>query len=68
MSEYQNDWELPVNTSEIKVTKNYSLEDIYDHTHSELSLQQSKRDQIITLFLDAWAYWIVVHVGMRSLS
>ena len=33
-----------------KTTDNVDLNALYEHGHSELSLQQSKRDQIITLY------------------
>ena len=47
----RNDWEFPIDNSKIKEKKDYDLNGIYEHAHSELSLQQSKRDQIITIYL-----------------
>ena len=47
----RNDWDFPIDETKIKEKKDYDLGAIYEHAHSELSLQQSKRDQIITIYL-----------------
>ena len=44
-------WREKIGWDMVKDEQNYNLEDIYEHAHSELSLQQSKRDQIITIYL-----------------
>ena len=41
---------LDIDSSKRKVEKKFNFE-MLDHAHSELSLQQTKRDQIITLYL-----------------
>lgn len=35
----------------LKEKRDYNFEDLYEHAHSELSLQQTKRDQIISLYI-----------------
>lgn len=51
MSNMYNDWEMPIEDERLKKNKDYNLEELYNHAHSELSLQQTKRDQIMTLYL-----------------
>ena len=46
-----NEWENPIDATKLKEKQDYNLEEIYSHAHSELSLQQSKRDQIMTIYL-----------------
>ncbi len=46
-----NEWEKPIDPTKLKEKQDYNLEEIYSHAHSELSLQQSKRDQIMTIYL-----------------
>lgn len=58
-----NDWEAPIDYAKCKDSKNYNLEDIYDHAHSELSLQQNKRDQIITIYLALCSFLLPFALG-----
>ena len=48
----------------VKDQRNYNLEDIYEHAHSELSLQQSKRDQIITIYLALCSFLLRLLQGL----
>jgi hypothetical protein len=59
----RNDWEFPIDNSKIKEKKDYDLNGIYEHAHSELSLQQSKRDQIITIYLALCSFLIPFALG-----
>ena len=63
MSNKVNDWELPIDEKILKEKKNYNLEDLYEHAHSELSLQQSKRDQIITIYLALCSFLVPFTLG-----
>lgn len=63
MSERKNDWELPVKSDNYKKKQAYDLKDIYEHAHSELSLQQSKRDQIITIYLALCSFLLPFALG-----
>lgn len=58
-----NEWELDVDDSKRKVVKEYNFEKLYEHAHSELSLQQTKRDQIITLYLALCSFFIPFVLG-----
>ena len=58
-----NDWELPLDSKKVKDSPNYNLDNIYEHAHSELSLQQSKRDQIITIYLALCSFLIPFALG-----
>ena len=57
------DWDKPIDESKIKEKKDYDLPGIYEHAHSELSLQQSKRDQIITIYLALCSFLIPFALG-----
>ncbi len=46
---------------------NFQFETLYEHTHSELSLQQSKRDQLITIYI-ALISFIVPSVLSKELG
>lgn len=63
MDERKNDWELPIEGTKLKEKKDYNLESIYEHAHSELSLQQSKRDQIITIYLALCSFLLPFALG-----
>ena len=58
-----NDWELPLDSAKLKERSDYNLDNIYEHAHSELSLQQSKRDQIITIYLALCSFLIPFALG-----
>lgn len=62
-----NDWEKKFK-DEIKKEKDYNLETLYEHTHEELSLQQSKRDQIITIYLALFSFLIPFALSLTSLQ
>lgn len=52
----------------IKVVKNYNFASLYEHAHSELSLQQTKRDQIIALYLSICTFFLPFTLSQDSLS
>ncbi len=60
------DWlsEIP----EAKVQKHVNLEHIYSTANDELSLQQQKRDQIITLYLAMITFFIPFTIELESTS
>lgn len=58
-----NDWEQKIDPSKIKEKKDYNLQEIYKQAHSELSLQQSKRDQIITIYLALCSFLLPFALG-----
>lgn len=64
----RNDWETPIDESKRKEDKSYNLENIYEHAHSELSLQQSKRDQIITIYLALCSFLLPFALGEETIS
>lgn len=57
------DWREKIGWDMVKDQRNYNLEDIYEHAHSELSLQQSKRDQIITIYLALCSFLLPIALG-----
>jgi hypothetical protein len=57
------DWDKPIDETKIKEKKDYDLAKIYAHAHDELSLQQSKRDQIITIYLALCSFLIPFALG-----
>ena len=57
-----NDWELPIHGN-YDLHRHYDLNEIYNHAHSELSLQQSKRDQLITVYLALCSFLIPFALG-----
>lgn len=57
------DWREDIGEGLLKDNQNYNLEDIYEHAHSELSLQQSKRDQIITIYLALCSFLLPFALG-----
>ncbi len=59
----KNDWEYDIDDSKIKDKMDYDLGGIYEHAHSELSLQQSKRDQIITIYLALCSFLLPFALG-----
>ena len=63
-----NEWETPINTSILKEKQNYNLEEIYDHAHSELSLQQSKRDQVMTIYLALASFLLPFALGEEMIA
>lgn len=66
--EHLNDWEESLENDKIKEEKDYNLDTLYEHTHSELSLQQSKRDQIITLYLALFSFMIPFALSLESVG
>ena len=46
----------------------YNLEDLYDHASSELTLQQSKRDQIISVYLALVTFIVPFALSSSNLS
>ena len=58
-----NDWEEKIDESKLKEKKDYDLGGIYERAHSELSLQQSKRDQIITIYLALCSFMLPFALG-----
>lgn len=54
--------------SDKKIVKNYNWEDLYSHNHSELSLQQTKRDQIISLYMALFTFMIPFAISIDSLE
>lgn len=61
-------WLDEIDDGFIKESQNYNLDDIYEHAHSELSLQQSKRDQIITIYLALCSFFLPFALGEEVLS
>ena len=58
-----NDWEQKIDSAKLKENKDYDLGKIYEQAHSELSLQQSKRDQIITIYLALCSFLLPFALG-----
>ncbi len=58
-----NDWEKKIDNSALKSERKHNLFDIYKQAHSELSLQQSKRDQIITIYLALCSFLLPFALG-----
>ena len=58
-----NDWEKKTSKDKLKESKSYNLDTVYEHAHSELSLQQSKRDQIITIYLALCSFLLPFALG-----
>ena len=58
-----NDWENKIDNTKLKENKDYDLGKIYEQAHSELSLQQSKRDQIITIYLALCSFLLPFALG-----
>ena len=52
----------------LKDTPNYDLTALYERAHEELSLQQSKRDQIITIYLALFSFMIPFAMSAESLN
>lgn len=63
-----NDWELSLVDEKLKENNNCDLNQMYDHAHSELSLQQSKRDQIITIYLALCSFLLPFALGEQIIS
>ena len=63
-----NEWKQPIDTSKLKEKQNYNLEEIYDHAHSELSLQQSKRDQVMTIYLALASFLLPFALGEEMIA
>lgn len=68
MENNPNKWENPIDESTLKENKDYNLDDLYDHAHQELSLQQSKRDQIITIYLALCSFVIPFTLGEELIA
>ena len=63
-----NEWKQPIDTSKLKEKQNYNLEEIYEHAHSELSLQQSKRDQVMTIYLALASFLLPFALGEEMIA
>lgn len=63
-----NVWEYDIDEKSIKKQKDYNLETLYEHTHSELSLQQNKRDQIITIYLALFSFIIPFALSLEGVG
>lgn len=59
------EWEQKIDKGLLKENKNYELFEIYKQAHSELSLQQSKRDQIITIYLALCSFLLPFALGQE---
>ena len=57
-----NEWEKELPVEKFNKT-DINFDDLYEHAHSELSLQQSKRDQIITIYLAICSFLIPFALG-----
>lgn len=68
MNKNINSWDETLDRGLVNPDKSYDLNDIYDHAHSELSLQQSKRDQIITIYLALCSFLIPLALGQEVIS
>ena len=69
MSEVKrNDWEQDIQKEASEDKKGYDLKNIYKHAHDELSLQQSKRDQIITIYLALCSFLIPFALGEQLIQ
>lgn len=68
LNDNRNDWEYDIDDSKIKEKKDYDLKSIYNHAHSELSLQQSKRDQIITIYLALCSFTLPFALGEKIIG
>lgn len=68
MSKQINNWELEIDEAKLKDKKDYNLEELYNHAHSELSLQQSKRDQIITIYLALCSFLVPFTLGEELIT
>ena len=63
-----NQWENGIKDAAIKQDKKRNLFDIYKQAHSELSLQQQKRDQIITIYLALCSFLLPFALGEELIS
>ncbi len=52
----------------LKETPSYDLTALYERAHEELSLQQAKRDQIITIYLALFSFMIPFAMSAESLN
>ena len=68
MNNQKNNWELDIDEQKIKKNRDYNLEELYNHAHSELSLQQSKRDQIITIYLALCSFLVPFTLGEELIT
>lgn len=68
MNSQKNNWELDIDEKKIKKNREYNLEELYNHAHSELSLQQSKRDQIITIYLALCSFLVPFTLGEEVIT
>jgi len=63
-----NDWKQQIDHSLLKEEKNYNLFELYKEAHAELSLQQSKRDQIITIYMALCSFLLPFALGEEIIS
>lgn len=57
-----------IKNKDIKIARNYDFSNLYEHAHSELSLQQTKRDQIIALYLSICTFLLPFTLSQDSIS
>jgi len=58
----------PIKKSDVKEEHDVDLSKLYERTHSELTLQQTKRDQIITLFFSIFSLLVPLALSIGSLT
>lgn len=59
---------MDVGENKLKLSPEYNLTDLYAKAYEELSLQQSKRDQIISLYLAVFSFLIPFSLSLETLS
>lgn len=52
----------------LKEKRDYNFEKLYEHAHSELSLQQTKRDQIISLYITLCTFVLPFTLSQSAIS
>lgn len=57
-----------IKNKDIKIARNYDFSNLYEHAHSELSLQQTKRDQIIALYLSICTFLLPFTLSQDSIN
>ena len=62
-----NDWEKTIK-AQCKKEKDYDLKNLYENATKELALQQSKRDQIITIYLALCSFLIPFALGAEQIG
>lgn len=70
MATKENDKFIPINIEKTDLKKNngVNLANLYERAHSELTLQQTKRDQIITLFFSVFSLLVPLALSLERIS